>query len=163
MCLHFPTFKLLTIALYVTEVLQDITVVSPVIVPTLCLLSLTLFGVRCVFEAYATLFHFDDAPYRLAGSNVFMVLSWVVAFCASMLGLYNLCTNGKFRVSSCRLQKLIPVLSFIVSAIAALATRRIFHATSWPNTGEDCLVSYAFIQLLYSVFMTGSFGGGVCV
>lgn len=140
---------------FITAVLQDITAVSPVVVPTLCLLALTVFGVRCVFEAYVTLLHFDDTPFRLAGSSVFMILSWAIALCASILGLYQLWTKGKFGPSSCRFQKLVPVVSFIVSAIAALVTNRIFRASSWPNVGEDCLVGYAFIQLVYSVFMTG--------
>ncbi len=56
---------------------------------------------------------------------------------------------------SFEIEKVVPVVAFVISCSAALVVNNIFHSTSWPNINQDILVSYAFIQLLYSVFMTG--------
>ena len=106
-------------------------------------------------EAYAILFDFDDAPFRLAGSNVFMVSSWVIALCVAMLALYKMWKTGKFASASFKFEKLVPVVSFVISAIAALTINKLFHAATWRDVGEECLVGYAFIQLVFSLFMTG--------
>ena len=124
-------------------------------VPSLCLLALAVFGVRCVFEAYATLLKFDDTPYRVAGSNIFMVLSWILALVSSILGLYKWWRSGMLGLKSFRIQKIVPVLAFLITAIACLVTNSVFHATTWSDVSEEILVSYAFIQLVYTVFMTG--------
>ena len=46
-------------------------------------------------------------------------------------------------------------LSFLITAVAALVTNKICHATVWSEVGDESLVSCAFIQLVYTVFMTG--------
>ena len=109
-----------------------------------------------MFEAYITLFNFDGAPLRVAGSNVFMVLSWMMALLASVVWLYKLWISGKFGVMSFRFQKVVPVLAFLITAVACLITNSIFKATTWPDVREESLVSYAFIQLVYAVLMTGN-------
>ena len=112
-----------------------------------------------MFEAYVTLLKFDDTPYRMAGSNIFMVLSWTVALVSSILGLYKLWRSEKITLVSFRFQKIVPVLAFLITAIACLITNSVFHATTWSNVSEEILVSYAFIQLVYTVFMTGGWVG----
>jgi hypothetical protein len=156
-CANSPLFAVFTeyCPFCPVKVYRDTSVVSPVFVPALCLLALSSFGVCCVLEAYVTLFDFDDAPFRLAGANVFLVLSWVIGLCALMLALYKMWKAGKFASASFKFEKLVPVISFVISAIAALTINRLFHVTLWPDIGEECLVGYAFIQLVYSLFMTG--------
>jgi len=127
------------------------------VVPSLSLLALAVFGVRCVFEAYVTLLDFDDTPYRFAGSNIFMVLSWVIALVSSIIALYKLWKSKMFAWNSFRFQKVVPALAILITAIASLVTNSIFHATTWPEVREENLVSYAFIQLVYAVFMTGRY------
>ena len=124
-------------------------------VPSLCLLALAVYGVRCVFEVYITLFNFDETPYRIAGSNVFMVMSWIIALIASIIWLYKLWRSGKIAWVSFKFQKIVPVLTFCITAVAAVVINSVFHATTWPDVREESLVSYAFIQLVYTVFMTG--------
>ena len=123
--------------------------------PSLFLLALAVFGVRCVFEAYVVFLNIDDGPFRLAGSNVFMVLSWAIALLSCIIGLYKLKTSGKIGWISFRFQKVVPVLAFLITAVASVVTNSIVHATTWPAVGEESLVSYAFIQLVYTVFITG--------
>ena len=65
--------------------------------------------------------------------------------------------SRKLATISFRFQKVVPVLAFLITAVAALVTNRIFHATVWSEVGEESLVSYAFIQLVYTVFMTGGY------
>lgn len=108
-----------------------------------------------MFEAYVTLLHFDGSPYRMAGSNIFMVLSWIIALVSSVLGLHKLWGSGLFALKSFRFQHLVPVLAFLISAVASVVTNSVFKATTWPDVSEESLVSYAFIQLVYTVFMTG--------
>ena len=137
------------------SVYDDISAVSPNLVPSLSLLALAIFGVRCIFEAYITIFYYDDAPFRVAGSNIFMMLSWITALVASIIGLYRIWKSGKFERVKFRFQKLIPVLSFVISAVASIVINSIFRATTWLAVNEEILVGYAFIQLVYTVFMTG--------
>ena len=63
-------------------------------------------------------------------------------------------------LKSFRIQKIVPVLAFLITAIACLVTNSVFHATTWSDVSEEILVSYAFIQLVYTVFMTGGWVGG---
>jgi len=137
------------------SVYNDISAVSPNLVPSLCLLALSIYGVRCVFEAYITLFDYDDIYFRVAGSNIFMMLSWIVALVVSIIWLYRIWMSGKFTGTNFRFQKVVPVLAFVISAVASIAINSIFHASTWPAVNEEILVSYAFIQLVYTVFMTG--------
>ena len=138
------------------SVYDDISAVSPNLVPSLSLLALAIFCVRCIFEAYIiTIFYYDDAPFRVAGSNIFMMLSWITALVASIIGLYKIWKSGKFERVKFRFQKLIPVLSFVISAVASIVINSIFRATTWLAVNEEILVGYAFIQLVYTVFMTG--------
>jgi hypothetical protein len=80
----------------------------------------------------------------------------MIAFLASVIGLYKLWRSGKFGVLSFRFQKVVPAVAFLITAIACLITNSIFKATTWPDVSEESLVSYAFIQLVYAVFMTGN-------
>eukprot|EP01036_Dinobryon_divergens_P040298 gene40298-53267_t len=151
---QFLSQNMLYPTVMIHSVHKDICAVSPVVVPSLCLLALAVFGVRCVFEAYVTLLDFDDTFFRLAGSNIFMVLSWAIALVSSIIGLYKFWKSNMFGLKSFRFQKVVPVLAFLITAIACLVTNSIFHATTWPEVKEENLVSYAFIQLVYTVFMT---------
>ena len=111
------------------------------------MLGLSIFGARCIIEAYATLLYADISSICFQGTNIFATLSWIVAFAASMIWL--------FKSLRSKVEKAIPVLAFVISCSAALVVNNVFHSTTWPNIDQDILVSYAFIQLLYSVFMTG--------
>ena len=113
-----------------------------------------------MFEAYATLFNYNDRQFHVAGSNIFMTLSWVTALVASIIWLIKLWKSGNFSLISFRFQKVVPVLTFVISAVAALIVNSLFHASTWPAVTEDILVSYVFIQLVYTVFMTGRFDIG---
>ena len=80
----------------------------------------------------------------------------MMALLASVIWLYKLWISGKFGVMSFRFQKVVPVLAFLITAVACLITNSIFKATTWPDVRKESLVSYAFIQLVYAVFMTGN-------
>ena len=81
-----------------------------------------------------------------------MILSWIIALAASIVGLVKMWKSGHFSSISFRFQKAVPVLAFVISAIASIVVNKLFHASTWPAVTEDILVSYAFIQLVYTVF-----------
>ena len=129
--------------------------VSPNVVPLLSLLGLVIFGARCIIEAYGTLLDTDLSSIQFQGTNIFATLSWIIAFAASAIWLAKSWRSVYYRKMSFEIEKVVPVVAFVISCSAALVVNNIFHSTSWPNINQDILVSYAFIQLLYSVFMTG--------
>ena len=139
------------------EVLPDVNKVSPY-ASLLSLLALAIYGARCITEAYAALLGVNLKAIRFLGTNIFATLSWILALVAAVIWLFKSWRSIDYRQISFQIEKAVPVVVFVVSCGAALAVNNIFHSSTWPNANQDILVGYAFIQLLYSVFMTGKIG-----
>ena len=137
---------------------------SKLITPYGFLLGYILLSVRCVLEAYGVLFDLDLSHLELGGTNIFMILAFLVAFVSAMWWIVKMSQNSD-HVIRCsdkllndeKYQLYVYIFIGVLVSISVVVCNAVFGASTWPNVTEANLISYVYIQFAANVLMTGTF------
>ena len=117
-----------------------------------------------MLEAYGVLFDLDLSHLELGGTNIFMILAFLVAFVSAMWWIVKMSQNSD-HVIRCsdkllndeKYQLYVYIFIGVLVSISVVVCNAVFGASTWPNVTEANLISYVYIQFAANVLMTGTF------
>ena len=142
-------------------VASEVMSTSKIITPYGLLFAYILFSLRCILEAYGISLATDTSYLELGGTNIFLIIAFVIAFPCCIWWVVKKSRNSD-HWSSERVftdgeyQYYMNITIGIAVCVSAMLCNLLLGATTWSNASEKNLLSYVFIQFAANVLLTGS-------
>lgn len=131
------------------------------LVPISLVTSFLIYGIRGVIEIYEVLLNLDINSVIWGGTNIFSILSWSMALVG---GVYYIYRHYQMKadqsiastvITFSEYQVFVFLISLVIAVFAIIISNIVLGANRWQDMNEGSLTSYAFIQLMFVVLLTG--------